>query len=171
MKAIQVALRFLTAYALVKHKDGFINRLQQYVLFDPEEFTVEAKYIDLLKRSVKLGDWGEHYHYLALSFILNIPIFQFHTFQNVHTGCFHIDPLLTPLELVEYFHEHRSHSGAHLVFCSSEQFQVVQSGDLSVLHRPPICVFLNRNHYTAMVYLRPDVHSLIPVPYARLVLD
>ena len=166
-----VVLRCLSAYCLSTHRDALLPVIAEHVSYFQSNIDPQVKYNNIVLTSLTLGAWGEYYHMHALAVLLNVPIFQYCTFRHETNMCL-LDSSLSPSGLVEAFRRSEHFTRGHLLFCSSEQKQELDSGDLVGFPRPSICIFyITITHYVALMYVRSDSHELIPIPDTRLVQD
>ena len=126
----------------------------------------QVKYNDIVLTSLTLGAWGEYYHIHALAVVMNVPIFQYCTFRHETNMCL-LDSSLSPSGLVEAFKRRERFTRGHLLFCSSEQKQKIDGGDLGGFPR----FYITMTHYVALMYISSDSHELIPIPDSRLIQD
>ena len=81
-------LRVLCAYGLCKHKQEMV---QAFTNAYPNQDPIQH-YANALNQAISVTSWGTDHQILALSFLLNRPIFQFNTFYSDTDG--HRSPLL-----------------------------------------------------------------------------
>ena len=162
-------IRLLTADSLLRNRAQMLRAINN--AFPPRSATdadpAEIRFKETLNEALSVSYWGGDCHFLALSWLFDRPIVQYNTFYH--------DGVLVPSDtrdchhLAEQFLRFEPPTRTHLVYCTTPVDNILATGDISALPKPPLAVFHLANvHWVALLYLNQDLVSQLPIPRQRL---
>ena len=113
------AVRFLTVFSLVKHKQLFNAYIRQN-LVHVVDLDIPQEYDTILQKALA---WAEDYHIQALSLILNMPIFSYNVWRNSADN-FNNDPTMTCDQLASCFANRREGCNYCVLYCAPSHYSV-----------------------------------------------
>ena len=142
-----------------------VNVIEQERMHAQSSEPAEARYCELLDIALTDGEWAEGEHILALSLILNVTIFVFSSFRRDQSPFDY--PSMDPIQLQQHFRDQGTGTFGHVVYCSRELSETNRQRSVHQYDSPPLCLSLNFEHYTALMYRSPSALLYLPVPYQR----
>ena len=113
-----------------------------------------------IAKALRVGVWGSDYHLLALSLLLDRPIFQYNTFYDQMRNCgdLCLKNVTDVHEFAQKFRDFHFEIRGQLLYCSSVHRALLASGTISPLPNSPLAVFnINNTHWVCMLPLSPSV--------------
>ncbi len=143
----QSEFRSLTVATILEHQSHF----EQLLTPDRTTETIDSL-IESCLHPNELSGWGNEYHLLALAIGLNRNVFVYSSFKHSSSGRFFQDKRLDISDLADRFSKECKQTSQHLNY----------QPRTGIFSKSPICLFYNRNHYTALVPRKPSPVYCIP---------
>ncbi len=143
----QSEFRRLTVAAILENQSHF----EQLLTPDRTTETINSL-IESCLHPNELSGWGNEYHLLALAIGLNRNVFVYSSFRHSSSGRFFQDKRLDITDLADRFSKECKQTSQHLNY----------QPKTGIFSKSPICLFYNRDHYTALVPRKPNPVYCIP---------
>ena len=155
---MKLTLRFLTVYIMWEYKEYFLEVIRNDTIRDGNPNDSFHKQLRIARND---REWGNEFHLLALSIVLQRNIFSYSSFSS-ENGRWFVSKKSTPQNLANAFRTRRRGTGGQLIFCPPPLLQ------LHSYNQTPICIHFDarRRHYTAV--LPQKVNALQFRPYTNL---
>lgn len=143
-------LRIMTLHGLISYKKEFLNKIGndfKDVFPDLRDYATK-KYNQLLSEASTDGSWGNEYHLLAISWILNINIYIYSSFKKYE------EFKNESIEIIaKAFNSYKILFGVHLRYIPLQ----------NSAHRTIFGFFdSERSHYTALIPGSKNISLLVP---------